>query len=220
MGNRRAVAGVPLRRRCRPRAHPLRGEAQRLRPGQHRDRQGDQDPRSRRADLRPHRIRGEDGLGHVEARRTAEALPGRKQGEESARLRGRDAAGGGPAAHGGELPGRHGSGRRVDLTEIRSRLERIAESAWFAYASLLLIQTKILWGIWRYRDLSPGDTSNYFIQAHAWADHRWVDPLFSPLYTSLWGTLLSFVHDIYAATIAQRVIVVLAVTLLVLAVLR
>ncbi|MFL5906010.1 MAG: hypothetical protein ACJ75Z_00245 [Solirubrobacterales bacterium] len=99
-------------------------------------------------------------------------------------------------------------------------LDRVAESPWFAYGSILAIQAKLLCGIWRYRDLSPGDTSNYFIQAQAWADHRWVDPLFSPLYTSLWGTLLSFVHDIYATTIAHRVIIVLLVSLLVLVVLR
>jgi hypothetical protein len=99
-------------------------------------------------------------------------------------------------------------------------LDELAGARLFAYGSILLIQAKVLWGIWQYRDLSAGDTTNYFIDATAWTDHRWVDPLFSPLYTSLWGMLLSVVHDTYAATIAHRVIIVVAATLLVLAVLR
>jgi hypothetical protein len=99
-------------------------------------------------------------------------------------------------------------------------LDELAGSRLFAYGSILLIQAKVLWGIWQYRDLSAGDTTSYFIDATGWADHRWVDPLFSPLYTSLWGSLLSVVHDTYAATIAHRVIIVIAATLLALAVLR
>jgi hypothetical protein len=62
-------------------------------------------------------------------------------------------------------------------------LDAAAGSRLFAYGSVLLIQAKVLWGIWHYRDLSAGDTSNYFVMAAGWADHRWVDPLFSPLYT-------------------------------------
>jgi hypothetical protein len=108
----------------------------------------------------------------------------------------------------------------VTRARLIGGLDRLGVSPWFAYGSIFAIQAKVLWGIWHYRDLSAGDSSNYFIDATAWVDHRWVDPLFSPLYTSLWGTLLNSVHDTYAATIAHRVIIVLAVTLLVLAVLR
>jgi hypothetical protein len=100
------------------------------------------------------------------------------------------------------------------------RLERVARSPLFAYGSLLLIQAKALWGIWRYRDLSAGDTSNYFTNAVAWTDDRLVDPLFSPLYTAFWGSLRWIFTDTYAVTIAHRVVIVLAVAVLALAVLR
>ena len=54
--------------------------------------------RARRDDLRAHRFRGEDRLGRLAAGRAAQALPGREQGPGADRLRGRDAAGGGPEA--------------------------------------------------------------------------------------------------------------------------
>ncbi|HEU4980263.1 MAG TPA: hypothetical protein VFT14_03530 [Solirubrobacterales bacterium] len=103
---------------------------------------------------------------------------------------------------------------------MRVSAARVAGSAWFAYGSVLLIQAKVLWGIWSYRDLSDGDSSEYFADAIAWADHRWVDPLFSPLHTALWGSLEWLVDDVYAVTIAHRVLIVLGVSLLVLAVAR
>jgi len=49
---------------------------------------------------------------------------------------------------------------------VVGRLDRVAGSAWFAYGSILLIQAKVLWGIWEHRDLTAGtDATNYFIQA-------------------------------------------------------
>src|SRR5690349_20823136 len=106
------------------------------------------------------------------------------------------------------------------LARAIESLDRVAVSAWFAYGSIFVIQAKVLWGIWEYRDLSAGDTSNYFVDAAGWADHRTVDPLFSPLYAVFWGSLKWILNDVYAATIAHRVVIALAVTLLVLALLR
>ena len=103
---------------------------------------------------------------------------------------------------------------------VASRLERIAGSAWFAYGSILLVQAKVLWGIWQFRDFSAGDTSDYFVYANSWTDHLQVEPLFSPLYTSFWGSLRWFITDAYAVTLVHRIIIVFAVTILVLVVLR
>jgi hypothetical protein len=111
--------------------------------------------------------------------------------------------------------GRESAGRRWV-----ARLDEVAGSRLFAYGSVLLIQAKVLWGIWDYRDLSAGDTSNYFVIANQWTDHRLVDPLFSPLYTVFWGSLQWIFTDAYAVTIAHRVVIVFAVTILALAVLR
>jgi hypothetical protein len=99
-------------------------------------------------------------------------------------------------------------------------LARVAGSAWFAYTSILLIQSKVLWGIWSHRDLTPGDTASYFVMASRWADHLGVDPAFYPLYHGLWGSLQWIVPDPYSVTILHRVLIVLGTTALVLAVLR
>lgn len=112
------------------------------------------------------------------------------------------------------------AGDRPRAHSVVSRLERIAGTAWFAYGSILLIQAKVLWGIWQFRDLSAGDTSDYFVFANAWTDHLKVEPLFSPLYTAFWGSLRWFISDAYAVTLVHRIIIVFAVTILVLTVLR
>jgi hypothetical protein len=99
-------------------------------------------------------------------------------------------------------------------------LARIAASTWFAYGSILAIQSKVLWGIWSHRDFSPGDTANYFVMASRWADHLNVEPGFYPLYQVLWGSLQWIVPDPFAVTILHRVLIALGATALVLAVLR
>jgi hypothetical protein len=103
---------------------------------------------------------------------------------------------------------------------VAQSLDRVAGSAWFAYGSLFLIQSKLLWGIWQYRDLSDGDTANYFSDASRWAHSLEVSPLWSPLYNAVWGSTLWVVDDPYASTILHRVLIALAASLLVLAVLR
>jgi hypothetical protein len=109
---------------------------------------------------------------------------------------------------------------RPPYAAIVALLDRVSASAWFAYGSILLIQSKLLWGIWDYRDLTNGDTASYFRDANSWADSLHVNSVYSPLYTAAWGSLKWLIHDVYAVTIAHRVIIVLAATLLVLAVLR
>jgi hypothetical protein len=110
--------------------------------------------------------------------------------------------------------------RRPSLAAIVTWLEKVAELPWFAYGAILLIQTKVLWGIWDYRDLTNGDTASYFRDATTWATDLHVNPVYSPLYTAAWGSLKWLIPGVYDVTIAHRVIIVLAVTLLVLAVLR
>lgn len=112
------------------------------------------------------------------------------------------------------------SGARGAVVEAVGRLDRVAGSAWFAYGSILLIQAKVLWGIWEHRDLTGGDTTQYFIQASHWTHGFHLDPVWSPLYDFFWGSLRWFVDDPYASTILHRVLIVIAATVLVLAVLR
>jgi hypothetical protein len=99
-------------------------------------------------------------------------------------------------------------------------LSRIAGSAWFAYGSILVIQSKVLWGIWDYRDLTPGDGSYYFTMASRWADDFLVQPAYYPLYNVLYGSLKWIVDDPFSVTILHRVLIVLGTTVLLLAVMR
>ena len=103
---------------------------------------------------------------------------------------------------------------------VVSRLDEMAVSAWFAYGSLLVIQFKVLWGIWAFRDLTAGDTANYYTDATRWADSFQLNPTFTPLYQVFYGSLQWVIPGPYAVTIVHRVLIVVAASLLVLAVLR
>jgi hypothetical protein len=111
-------------------------------------------------------------------------------------------------------------GRDPGVRRLAAGLNEVAGSRLFAYGSVLLIQAKVLWGIWEFRDFSAGDTSDYFVYANSWTDHLQVEPLFSPLYTAFWGSLRWFISDAYAVTVTHRIIIVFAVTILVLVVMR
>ena len=87
----------------------------------------------------------------------------------------------------------------------RNLLAYVEANAWVSYALIFLLNMKILWGIWLYRDLTTGDTSSYFLTAYRWSKQHATDILWSPLYTSFYGEALSLTHDIYAATILHRV---------------
>ncbi len=112
------------------------------------------------------------------------------------------------------------SGARGAAEAAVTRLDGVAGSAWFAYGSILLIQAKVLWAIWEHRDLTGGDTTQYFVQASHWTHGFHLDPVWSPLYDLFWGSLRWLVDDPYASTILHRVLIVFAATVLVLAVLR
>jgi hypothetical protein len=78
----------------------------------------------------------------------------------------------------------------------------------------------VLWGIWSVRDLTPGDGSYYFSMASRWADHLLVNPAYYPGYNVFYGSLQWIVPDPFSVTILHRVLIVLATTALLLAVLR
>ena len=102
----------------------------------------------------------------------------------------------------------------------RSRLARVAASPWFAYGSVFLIQSKVLWGIWAHRDLTSADTATYFTRATDWSTHFHLNPVWSPLDSVVWGSMQWFIPDAYASEITYRILTALAVSLLVLAILR
>ncbi|MGZ5315940.1 MAG: hypothetical protein ACXWZW_12340 [Solirubrobacterales bacterium] len=103
---------------------------------------------------------------------------------------------------------------------LEALLSRVAGSAAFAYSSLVLIQARVMWGIWSQRDLSAGDSAEHFERAAAWARQLELDALFSPLYSVLLGSLLWAIDDAYATMISHRVLIAVAVAVLVLVLLR
>ncbi len=89
-----------------------------------------------------------------------------------------------------------------------------------AYGSILALQLRVIWNIWHHKDLTSGDTSSYFLTAVSWAHGLHDNIVWSPLYTNFLGTLVALVHDVPAAVMAHRILIVLAAALLVLAVMR
>jgi hypothetical protein len=90
----------------------------------------------------------------------------------------------------------------------------------FAYGVLALLQLRVVWGMWGVRDLTGGDTSSYFLYASQWFESGRVHPVWSPLYTMFYGSLMWLTRDPYAVTILHRLLIVFACSLGVLAVLR
>ena len=97
-------------------------------------------------------------------------------------------------------------------------LARLFDPAWPSYLLVAVLQMKVIWGIWKYRDMTSGDTAAYFDRAYLWSHHLQVDILWSPLYTAYYGTLLGLTGDPITATWLHRLLIVMAATLGVLAV--
>src|SRR6476661_1457842 len=110
--------------------------------------------------------------------------------------------------------------RRWRWREVVSRLEAAATSPWFAYGTISVLQAKLIWGIWLYRDFPNGDTAYYFRGASQWAHGLHISSVYSPLYQIYYGAFEWFLSGPYAVTIVHRIILVFAVSLLVVAVLR
>jgi hypothetical protein len=103
---------------------------------------------------------------------------------------------------------------------FRRKLTDAVNTAWFSYVTILLLQLKLVWGIWLFRDLTSGDTSSYFLGAAEWVRNGKGPITWSPLYTLFYGILLKISNDAYISTILHRMIIVLVLAIVVLAVMR
>ncbi len=99
-------------------------------------------------------------------------------------------------------------------------LQFLTTNVWFAYGMLFLLQFKVVYGMWFYRDLAYGDTSFYYSYGGIFY-HSFLDKIiWSPLYTSFLGILMNFSHDAYVVTTVERLIIIFVVSLLLLALMR
>lgn len=105
-------------------------------------------------------------------------------------------------------------------TSFAQKVRLYVSRPWFAYLTLFLLQLKMIWGIWEYRDLTPGDTSFYYKDSYLWYKEFLVNITYSPLYTVFYGTLMHLSSDAYLVTTLHRLIIILSLAVLVLACMR
>lgn len=103
---------------------------------------------------------------------------------------------------------------------LAGQLLAIARSPVSSYVAILLLQLRVVWGIWWYKDLNGGDTAMYFENAAEWFRQGRIMLAQSPLYTFFYGTFLNFLDDSYAITILHRLVIVFILAVLVLALMR
>jgi hypothetical protein len=96
----------------------------------------------------------------------------------------------------------------------------LGQRAWFHYLTIFLLQLKVVWGVWKYHDLSSGDTSNYFVDAYNWYAHLSINIVWSPLYAAFYGTLLHFTTDAYYVTVIHRLIIIFLLVMMILSLMR
>jgi len=104
--------------------------------------------------------------------------------------------------------------------DIPSRVETFLKSKWFSYLTIVLLQLKIIWGVWECRDLPSADTASYFLTAWEWFKTGRGLITWSPLYTLFYGSLLHITTDALVVTMLHRVLIVLTLSVLVLALMR
>ena len=91
-----------------------------------------------------------------------------------------------------------------------SHVENLVANPIVAYGLVLLIVLRELWGIWRYLDVTTGDTSSYFLDALRWAHGLHDDIVWSPLYTDFFGVVVALINNVADAVLIHRLVIVIA----------
>lgn len=110
--------------------------------------------------------------------------------------------------------------RRGVVRRFIAAIQAAGFSRFFAYASILLLQAKTSWGLWQWKDLTPGDTSFYFVNAYDWYQNGKGVITWSPLYGIFMGAFFQLSSDAYWIVTAHRLALTLITSALVLAVMR
>ena len=95
--------------------------------------------------------------------------------------------------------------------------ERVSTSRsfpWLYAGLILLVLLKATWGLW-HRDLTYGDTSNYFQLAMRWFQSGQVNIVWSPLYTAYFGSWLFVTQDGASAVLLHRLFLIVISTIFV-----
>ncbi len=109
---------------------------------------------------------------------------------------------------------------RLTRQRLSQSLSSIAESAWFAYLTIALLQVKVMLWIWEYRDLTPGDASEYYTRVYTWLEQAKTNIVWSPLYTLFLAALHRLLDDPFWVLTVTQISVAICASLLTLALLR
>lgn len=112
------------------------------------------------------------------------------------------------------------SGVPARIGTFLDAMRRLCNTAGFAYGMIFMLQMKVLWRVWDFKDISSGDTVFYYTGACVGLDRFRFNFAWTPLYALFGSIILRISHDPYFYCIATRVTLVLAITLLTLAVMR
>src|SRR3954447_11535779 len=116
-----------------------------------------------------------------------------------------------------DAPGRTAARAARQARSPRSRA-RVLLGRLLAYGSIAALQMKVIWGMWKFKELEAGGQAFYFMDAWNWLEHGQNNIVWSPLYTSYLGALMGAISNAYAVLIVHRMLIALAATLLLLAV--
>lgn len=98
--------------------------------------------------------------------------------------------------------------------------QRILKHPALSYVAILLLQLKVIWGMWWYREMMMGDTETYYLGAVSWLRDGRTSLVWSPLYSVFLAGLFRFSNDAYTILILHRVLIVMMLAALVLALMR
>src|SRR5262249_36315098 len=88
------------------------------------------------------------------------------------------------------------------------------------YVLIVALQLKVMWGIWDYKDITPGDTSSYFSNICRLLYSGHVTLSWSPLYAMFGASMLHCFNHAYAWCVACRLTIAVCMSVLVLAFMR
>jgi hypothetical protein len=71
----------------------------------------------------------------------------------------------------------------------------------------MILLTRIVWGMWRWRDLTSGDTSSYYHNAMTHSSGEALSLVFSPLYLSFYRWFGRWFEDAFVATLLHRIVI-------------
>ena len=101
-----------------------------------------------------------------------------------------------------------------------SRVAGVFESPWMSYGLIVILQLKVLWGLWSVADVKAGDTAYYYADAWRWYTSGHASFAWSPLYTAFYSLFLHINPNPDWANVSHRIAIVVGVAVLALAAFR